>query len=67
LRIEGLAQIQGIGHRIKKCRGRHIAFRRVQGRGELNIWATDPPGKLQPLLDGQIRISVSPVTGSQFL
>jgi len=44
-------------------RGRHIAFRRVQGRGEFNIRATDLPGKIQPLLDSEIWVGVAPLPG----
>jgi len=66
-RTEGLAQIEGVGHRIEKRRGRHIALRGMQGRRELDIRATELPGELQPLLDGQIRVGVPQVARSQFL
>ena len=67
LGVEGLAQVQGVGHRIEHGLGGHVGFAGVQGGGKLDVFDVEFAGELEPILDGPIRIRIAHVAGSEFL
>ena len=64
----GLPQIERVGHRVEHRLGRHVGLRRVQRGRELDVVGAQRRGRrLDPLLDGAVRIGVAHLARRQLL
>ena len=65
--IEGLAEVQRVGHRIEHRVRRHVRLRRVKRRGELDVVGAELARECQPVLNGAIRVGVAHLPRRQLL
>ena len=65
--VEGLAQVERVGHGVQHRLGRHVGLARVQRGGELDVVGPDLARERDPLLDGQVGIRVPQITGGELL
>ena len=67
LLVERLAQVERVGHRIEHRLGRHVRFRRVQRRRELDVARAQFLRERHPFLNRAVRIRVANFARRQFL
>ena len=65
--IERLPQVQRVRDRIQHGFRRHVRFRGMKRRRELDVIGAKLAGECQPILDGAVGVGVAHVAGRQFL
>ena len=66
-RVERLAQVERVGHRIEHRFGRHVGLRRVQRGRQLDVAGAELAAERQPVLDGAVGIGVARLARRQLL
>ncbi len=67
LLVEGLAQVERVGHRVEHRLRRHVGFARVERRRQLDVARAQVAGKVEPVLDRPIGIGVADLARRQLL
>jgi hypothetical protein len=65
--VEGLAQVERVGHGVEHGLGRHVGLARMQRRGELDVVGADLAREGGPVLDRAVRIGVADLARRQLL
>ena len=65
--VEGLAQVEGVGHRVQHRLGRDVALGGVQRRRELDVVRVQLARERQPLLDRAVGVGVADRPRGQLL
>ena len=65
--VEGLAQVEGVGHRVEHRLGRNVGLDGMQRGGELDVVGPQLAGEGHPLLDRLVGVRVADLAGRQLL
>ena len=65
--VEGLAQVEGVGHGIEHGLGGHVRLRRVERGRELDVVGPELAREGDPVLDGLVRVLVAYLPRGQLL